>query len=168
MAHERRAAPGCRHRDHREIDPKEPLMQFSYDIYGSVPVIKKFQYGVTLTQVGIPFTIAASGTAGVVIGTTTGATDLVGCSMDKGTVFNVVNQVSQAGTQSTYTTTQGSGTSSAERGVALIINPFAVWAAKMSGGAAEDTTLAVQTVTTADATGLAVTTAASWTSAIEY
>jgi hypothetical protein len=142
-------------------------MQFLYDLYGSVPVIKKYQYGVTLTQAGIPFTIPATNTAGVVIGTTTTATDLVGCSIDKGTVFNSVTQVSY-GNQSTYTTTQGTGLSSAERGVSLIINPFAVWAAKMSGGAAEDTALASQTVTTADSTGAAITTGASWTSAIEY
>jgi hypothetical protein len=38
----------------------------------------------------------------------------------------------------------------------------------MSGGATDNTTLATQTVTTASATGVAVTTAASWTSAVEY
>jgi hypothetical protein len=61
---------------------------FDYDIYGSVPVVKKFQFGVTLTTVGIPFTVPASNTAGVVIGTTTTATDLVGMSIDKGTVLH--------------------------------------------------------------------------------
>ncbi len=136
-------------------------MQFDYDIYGSVPVVKKFQYGVTLTQAGIPFTVPGAAVPGVVIGTTTGATDLVGISIDKGTGRDGL-------VQSTYSTTQGVGAASAERQVALIVNPFAVWAAKMSGGATEDTTLAVQTVTTASSGGTAVTTAASWTSAVEY
>lgn len=145
-------------------------MYFAYDIYGSVPVLKKFQFGVTLTQVGIPFTIAAAGVAGVVIGTTTGATDLVGMSLDKGTVGNTQTQqsVGPPFTQSTYSTTQGTGSSSAERLVTLGINPFAVWGAKMSGGATEDTALAAQTVTTASSGGTAVTTAASWTSSVEY
>lgn len=138
------------------------MASFAYDLYGSIPVIKKFQFGVTLTAVGIPFTVPAAGTAGVVIGTTTGATDLVGMSLDQGTVANLVTGVSLAGTQSTYSTTQGSGTSSAERAVSLIINPFAVWSWKMSGGATENTVLALQTVTTASAGGTAVTTAAEW------
>lgn len=132
-------------------------MQFDYDLYGSVPVVKKYQFGVTQTQLGIPFTIPASNTAGVVIGTTTGATDLVGCSIDKGTVATT------GAAQSTYTTTQGSGSSSAERVVSLIINPFAVWSAKMSGGATEDTALSLQTVTSASSGGTAVTTGATWT-----
>ncbi len=67
-----------------------------------------------------------------------------------------------------YTTTQGTGSSSAERLVSVIINPFAVWSGKMSGGATEDTALALQTVTTASSGGTAVTTAASWTSTVEY
>lgn len=133
-------------------------MQLDYDYYGSVPILKKFQYGVTLSQVGIPFTVPAANTAGVVIGTTTGATDLVGMSADKGSVAIT------GAAQSTYSTTQGVGNSSAERVVTLIVNPFAVWSAKMSGGATEDTALSAQTVTTASAGGTAVTTATSWTS----
>lgn len=130
---------------------------FAYDLYGSVPVLKKFQYGVTLTAVGIPFTVPASNTAGVVIGTTTGATDLVGMSVDQGTVATT------GAAQSTYSTTQGTGANSAERVVTLIINPFAVWGWKMSGGATENTALSTQTVTTASSGGTAVTTGATWT-----
>jgi hypothetical protein len=121
-----------------------------------VPVVKKFQFGVTLTTVGIPFTVPASNTAGVVIGTTTGATDLVGISIDKGTSRRL------GSAQSTYSTTQGTGASSAERVVSLIVNPFAVWAFKMSGGSTSDTALASQTVTTASSGGTAITTAAEW------
>ena len=133
------------------------MAYFDSDIYGSVPVVKKFQFGVTLTQSGIPFTVPAAGTAGVVIGTTTGATDLVGLSLDQGSDR-------LGGAQSTYTTTQGSGAASAERVVALIINPFAVWAWKMSATEVADVAIVLQTVTTASAGGTAVTTAAEWSS----
>ena len=132
------------------------MAQFAYDLYGSVPVIKKFQYGVSLSTVGIPFTVPAANTPGVVIGTTTGATDFVGMSIDKGSDrFN--------NAQSNYTTTQGVGAASAERLVTLIINPFAVYQWKMSGGATNDTALASRTVTTASAGGTAITTNESWT-----
>jgi hypothetical protein len=131
------------------------MAQLAYILSGAAPVMKKFQYGVTLTAVGIPFTIPATDTAGVVIGTTTGATDLVGFSLDQG-----LDKTGAA--QSTYTTTQGTGASSAERMVTLIINPDAAWRFLMSGGATDNTTLATQTVTTASSTGVAVTTAAEW------
>lgn len=133
------------------------MAQFDHDIYGSVPVVKKFQFGVTLTQTGIPFTVPAANTAGVVIGTTTGATDLVGLSIDQG-------GDRAGGVQSTYTTTQGTGAASAERVVSLIINPFAVWAWKISATEVADVALLLQTVTTASAGGTAVTTAAEWSS----
>lgn len=136
-------------------------MQFDQDLYGSVPVIKKYQFAATIANVGIPFLIPAAAGSGLVQGTAGGATDLVGMNVDKG--FNLLGAQ-----QSTYTTTQGVGASSAERMVSVIVNPFAVWSGKMSGGAAEDTVLALQTVTSASAGGTAVTTAASWTSSIEY
>ncbi len=137
------------------------MAQFDYDLYGSVPVVKKFQFGVTLTAVGIPFTVPAANTAGVVIGTTTGATDLVGMSLDKGTVARIGPP--QSVYPAPYTTTQGTGVNSAERVVALISNPFAVWAWKMNQGATEDTALTLRAVTTASAGGTAITTAESWT-----
>lgn len=134
------------------------MASFDYDYYGSIPCVKKFQFGVTLAAVGIPFTVPAANTAGVVIGTTTGATDLVGMSVDQGSVL-------RTGTvQSTFTTTQGAGTSSAERYVSLIVNPFAVWAWKMTQGATENTALTLRPVTTASAGGTAITTNEDWSS----
>lgn len=139
-------------------------MFFDQDLYGSVPVLKKYQISNGATSsVGVPYTIGASNTAGVVIATTTGATDMIGCNLDA----------------ATYTTTQGQGkappsgttnaaTASAERLSTFIINPFAVWSIKMSGGATENTALSLQTVTTASAGGTAVTTGASWTSTQEF
>lgn len=135
------------------------MAELAYDLYGSIPVIKRFQFGVTLTKAGIPFTVPAAGTAGVVIGTTTGATDLVGMSIDTGIVGDWSHT---RDLNATYSTTQGTGINSAQRMVSLIINPFAVWRWKMSGGATEDTALALQTVTTASSGGTAITTAAEW------
>lgn len=137
------------------------MAYFAYDLYGSNPIVKKFQFGVTLTAAGIPFTVPALNTAGVVIGTTTGATDLVGISLDKGTVSRIGPP--QSTYPAPYTTTQGSGASSAERVVSLIINPFAVWSWKMCQGATEDTALTLRAVTTASSGGTAITTAESWT-----
>ena len=131
------------------------MAALAYILSGAAPVMKKYQFGVTLTAAGIPFTIPASTTPGVVIGTTTGATDLVGFSLDAG-----LDKTGLA--QSTFSTTQGSGANSAERMVTLVINPDAAWRMLMSGGATNGTALATQTVTTASAGGTAVTTGTAW------
>src|SRR5258708_372695 len=139
------------------------MAQLAYILSGAAPVVKKFQFGVTLTALsagggGIPFTIPAANTAGVVIGTTTGATDLVGLSLDAGTD-------SRTGlTNNTYVTAQQTDGTSAQRVVSLIINPDACWSWKMCQGSTENTALTLRTVTTANTAGTAVTTAESWTS----
>jgi hypothetical protein len=122
-------------------------MELAYTLSGGAPVLKRYQIGVTSNTVGVPYTVPAAGTAGVVIGTTTGATDMVGVNVD---------------TSGTYVTAQQTDASSPERTCAFIINPDAVWRMLMSGGATENTALALQTVTTASTDGLAVTTAAEW------
>lgn len=139
------------------------MASLAYILSGGAPVIKKFQFGVTLTAAGIPFTAMAAGTPGVVIGTTTGATNLVGFSLDKG--------LDRFGLgQSTYTTTQGSGVTStggansALRTVTLIINPDAAWRLTMSQGATSSTALTKQATTSASSGGTAVTTGTDWTS----
>lgn len=124
-------------------------MELAYIIGGGAPIIKRYQHGVTNTNTGVPYTVPAAGTAGVVIGTTTGATDLVGISVEA---------------PGSYLTAQQTDNSDPARSVALIINPDAIWRALMSGGATEGTALALQTVTTAATDGLAVTTAAEWSS----
>lgn len=124
-------------------------MELSYIIGGGAPVIKKYQIGVTNNNAGVPYTVPAAGTAGVVIATTTGATALVGVSI--------------AG-PGTYNTAQQTGNADPETLVSLIINPDAVWRALMSGGATENTALTLLPVTTASTDGLAVTTASEWSS----
>jgi len=124
-------------------------MELAYTLSGGAPIIKRFQIGVTNNNSGVPYTVPAGGTAGVVIGTTTGATDLVGVSVEP---------------PGTYNTAQQAGNADPETTVALIINPDAVWRALMSGGATENTALALQAVTTAATDGLSVTTGAEWSS----
>lgn len=122
-------------------------MELAYILGGGAPIIKRYQMGVTNANTGVPYTVPAAGTAGVVIGTTTGATDLVGMSIEA---------------PGTYGTAQNSDNSDPAKTVALVINPDAVWDALMSGGATENTVLAQHTVTTASTDGLTVTTATEW------
>lgn len=124
-------------------------MELAYTLGGGAPIMKRYQSGVTNTNTGVPYTVPASATAGVVIGTTTGATDLVGISVEAPGTYNTAQQANNADPASM---------------VRLIINPDAVWRALMSGGATENTALTLRTVTTASTDGLAVTTAESWTS----
>ena len=112
---------------------------------GGAPVLKKYQIAAT-TIAGIPVMTPASSAGGLAAATTTSAADMVGVTLDA----------------ATYTTVQGTGSSSAERLVTVVINPDAIIKMKMSGGATEDTALALQAVTTASSGGTAVTTAAEW------
>lgn len=115
---------------------------------GGAPVIKKYQTAVTVAREGVPMLISAGNTAGLAVATTTSAADLAGLALDT----------------ATYTTTQGSGSSSAERLLSVIINPDLIFKARLSGGATEGTALTLYDVTTASAGGTAVTTGDEWSS----
>ncbi len=123
-------------------------MEFAYTLSGAAPLIKKYQVNATVARAGVPLLIPGAGNAGIVLATTTGAADMLGVNLDT----------------ATYVTAQQTDGTSAERKVSVIINPDAVWRMKMSGGATEDTALALQAVTTAASDGLSVTTAAEWSS----
>ena len=123
-------------------------MDMSYTMNGNAPLMKKYQVNSSPTAVGQPWVIPGAGNAGVVIATTTGAADMVGVNVDT----------------TTYVTAQQTDGTSAKRTVTLNVSPDAVWRMKMSGGATENTALALQTVTTASTDGLAVTTGAEWSS----
>lgn len=120
-------------------------MELAYTINGSAPLIKKYQCNSSSTAVGQPWVIPGAGNAGVVIATTTGAADMVGVNLDS----------------ATYVTAQQAAGTSAERQLTLIVNPDAVWRMKMTGGATENTALALAVVTTASTDGLVVTTSAT-------
>lgn len=124
-------------------------MEFAYAMSGAVGHVKKYQIAATVSNAGIPFLIPAADAAGVAQGTTTGATDFLGCGLDASV---------------TYVTAQQTDGTSAERLVSIVVNPDAVWEALMSGGATEGTALTLYDVTTASATGLSVTTGDDWSS----
>jgi hypothetical protein len=124
-------------------------MELAFTMGGGAPKMKRYQIGVTSNTVGVPYTIPAAGTAGVVIATTTGATDMVGCNVDA---------------SGTYVTAQQTDNSDPLRTCQFIISPDAVWRMLMSGGATENTALTLQTVTTASTDGLNITTGAEWSS----
>lgn len=114
-------------------------MEFSGTVSGSAPILKKLQVGAAAAYVGIPHLIVAA--AGVAQASTTGAADMIGCNLDT----------------MTYSTTQGSGDSSAERLATFVVNSDAIWRARLSGGATSGTALTEYSVTTASSGGTAVT-----------
>lgn len=118
-------------------------MEFAYDLSGgSTAIVKKYQVAATNTVIGRPYLKVASNGSGVVLGTTTGAVDFVGVNIDA------------AGT---YVTGQQSDNSDTARLTSLIINPLAVYKARLSGGATDGTALTAYSVTTASTDGLSVT-----------
>lgn len=130
-------------------------MQFAYNLTASVgtPIVKKYQIGNSTVfanygAFGVIGLAPAANAGGVGISTTTSFARAIGVTLDA----------------NTYTTTQGVGSSSAERKCSFIVNPDAVYKAKLSGGATENTALSLYPVTTASAGGTAITTGTSWTS----
>ncbi len=123
-------------------------MRMAYTFSGGAPVIKKYQVAATSSVVGVPKLIPAADGAGVAVATTTSLADMVGVTLDT----------------ATYVTAQQTDGTSAERLVSLIVNPDAVWMALLSQGATLGTALTLYDVTTASATGLAVTTGDDWLS----
>ena len=117
-------------------------------LFGGSPVYKKYQVAETFANAGVHATIGVSTEAGVNLGTTVAANDQVGITLDT----------------ATYSTTQGSGTSSAEALVSVIINPDAIIKSRMSGTTAAGGSLGVQTNTTESTGGTVVTTGAEWSS----
>jgi hypothetical protein len=113
---------------------------------GSTRIIK---YPIAATTIAnIMLLKPAAGGNGLAQSTATSCADAVGLSLDSGT----------------YGTAQNADGSNPESQVSVIVNPDAVYRIKLSGGSSNGTALSKQTVTTASTTGLAVTTAAAWSS----
>ena len=118
-------------------------MEYAYSIGGAnTPLKMKFQVNETLSNAGIVVLASGSGNAGVQISTTTSFANAVGVTLDT----------------ATYVTAQQTDGTSAERQVSVIVTPDAVFRAKMSGGATENTSLTLHDVTTASTNGLVITT----------
>ena len=118
-------------------------MDFAYDLSGNgVPVLRKYQVAATNAVAGRHYLKAADGGVGIVLGTTTGAVDFIGVNIDA---------------PGTYAAAQNSDGSDNAKYTTLIINPMAVYRARLSGGATDGTALTARTVTTASTDGLTVT-----------
>jgi hypothetical protein len=113
-------------------------MKLAYTLDGSAPIIKKYKVGATVARAGVPVMVDASNKYGSVIPcTTTSAADTYGVSVDA----------------ATYSTVQGA----TEGVVSVIINPFAVYRALMTGSATENTTLQALIPTGTSAGGTTIT-----------
>ena len=119
-------------------------MDFGYDLSGiSTPILKKYPVAATNTVLGVPYLKAAANGSGIVLSALGGGVDFIGVNIDA------------AGT---YVTAQQSDNSDTERLTTLVVNPQAVFRARLSGGAASGTALTAQAITTASADGLSVIT----------
>ena len=123
-------------------------MEVSGLLHGGAAVIKTYQVSETFATDGVPALIEASTEAGLNPATTTSLADAVGITI--GTAV--------------YTTTQGTGASSAQRRLSVIINPDAIVKARFAGSATAGAALTAVTVTTASSDGTVVTTGAEWSS----
>jgi len=119
-------------------------MEVMGTIGGGGVVQKKYQAGTTIANVGIPLLgsgAAATDLASVEVPTTSTAltTGMVGLSL------------------STSGTVAATGVADADIIVSVAVNPDLIIRCKMCNGATEDTALAIQTTTAADATGVTAT-----------
>ena len=111
-------------------------MNLAYVLSGGAPVLKRYKIGASAAA-GIPV-VETSG-AGIANATTTAITDAVGVTVDA----------------STYTTTQA--TSMVEGVATVIINPDAVYRAKMVSAATGHTQLNLTTNSSANSAGTTIT-----------
>lgn len=122
-------------------------MNFAFAFSGGSPIVRKFQIGETMANPGVPVLVGGAGEEGVVLASTTGAADLVGVTLNAATLV----------------TAQQTDNSNPERTVEVILNPDAVYKARLSGGSTSGTDLSIETVTTASTTGLDVNTGTDFT-----
>lgn len=123
-------------------------MEFAYLMSGGAPIIKKFQIAADMLTPGVPVVKGGSNAKGISLASTTAAVGMVGVTLDTAALV----------------TAQQTDNSDPARYVSVIINPLAVFRAKLSGGATENTALTKTPVTTLSSTGLVVTTNTDWTS----
>jgi hypothetical protein len=119
-------------------------MEYVFSMSGNtVPMRRKYQIGAAMPDRGVPVVIGGSGADGIELAATTTAADLVGITVDA---------------QATLVTAQQSDNSDPGREVSVIIDPSAVYKARLSGGSTEGTALAAHTVDTQSTNGLSVET----------
>lgn len=115
-------------------------MEYQYNLNGgSSPVIKRYQVAATNNTVGMPFLVPAASGSGIVVATTTGAAKAVGVNVD---------------TAGTYVTAQQTDSADTERACGIIVNPIAVYALRMNGGATNGTAMVLHTAASGGSDGL--------------
>lgn len=117
---------------------------------GSTAIVKRYQVAATKATAGVPVLVPAAGGSGVVVATTTSTANSVGVTIDTSNA----NRRGQVVGSTTYVTAQQTDNADTERAVATIINPFAVYALLMSGGATEGTAMILHTAVSGGSNGL--------------
>ena len=117
---------------------------------GSTAIVKRYQVAATKATAGVPVLVPAAGGSGVVVATTTSTANSVGVTIDTSNA----NRRGQVVGSTTYVTAQQTDNADTERAVATIINPFAVYALLMSGGATEGTAMILHTAVSGGSDGL--------------
>ena len=125
-------------------------MQLGFIIGGGYPWLANVTIGADVRE-GVPLLAAVTTDDGAIECTATAAADAIGVCQE--TV--------------THVTAQQTDASDAERVAKVIVNPDAVWKAKMSGAAAEDTAMVLFTVDTVDSAGTSVETDGDATHALD-
>jgi hypothetical protein len=134
-------------------------MKLSFLLSGNAPVKKKYQIGETwLAVAGIPVEYPTlADTAGVLMCETNSCVDALGMTTDQ----PFANNGKAARPSTTRLTAQQSDGSDPSQVVTVIVNPGAVWKARLSGGATSGTALTAQANTVASTDGLLITTTAN-------
>lgn len=123
-------------------------MKFVSLLSGNAPTILKMQVGETFGFAGVPALIAGSNDAGVKKASTTAAVSTVGITQDT----------------ATYLTAQQTNNVDPSAYVSVIINPDAIYRAKISNGATENTAFTLGLETLGSTSGLLVTTQVDYSS----
>ncbi len=122
-------------------------MEFGYTLSGSAPLMKDFLATATLDTVGVPVTV-----------TTVASTDRGGVQVAANAAPELAIVGLTVGLAGQTIAIADSGmTDNADLFVRTIVNPDAVYRAKLSGGSTADTALTISTNTSEDTTGVTIT-----------
>lgn len=116
-------------------------MEFAYLLTGGAPIVKKFQVGAAMATAGVPVLVGGSGEEGLVLASTTGAADMVGVTID---------------TAAAPTTSQNSDGSDTATEIAVIVNPLAVYRARLAGSATAGAALTAGVAASANTAGTTI------------
>ena len=123
-------------------------MKLATILSGNAPVILKYQAGATFAFAGVHALVAGAGGYGVQKETTTAGVSQLGVTLDTATPSN----------------SQATDNSDTERLLSVIINPDAVYRAKLSGGATDNAAYVEGIEATGSTNGLLVDTQEDYSS----